>query len=150
MIDNIIKATFYPRKMGGLALQNFHPMSLLQPFVGTISNSLFEEMTCNVKPSILTGGGRGDTHRGHTDDLLTHNLFIYSNSTQLFTNPPLHSLQLLLSSTTHVLFVSSLLNFYLKGIVFGLLLEQVILFEINESKVGAKGIWETWHQYVLA
>ena len=87
MFDNIIKATFYPRKMGGLvALQNFHPMSLLQPFVGTISNSLYEGMTCNVKPSIPTGGGGRGTHsRGHTDDLLTHNLFIYSN-TQLFTN----------------------------------------------------------------
>ena len=64
VIDNIIKATFYPRKMGGL--QNFHPMSLLQPFVGTISNSLFEEMTCNVKPSILTGGGGRGTHTEDT------------------------------------------------------------------------------------
>ena len=123
MFDNIIKATFYPRKMGGLALQNFHPMSLLQPFVGTISNSLFEGMTCNVKPSILTGGGvRGDTHRGHTDDLLTHNLFIYSNSTQLFTNPPLHSLQLLLSSTRHMSYLSRHFSTS-KGHVFGLLLE---------------------------
>ena len=109
--DNIIKATFYPRKMGGLALQNFHPMSLLQPFVGTISNSLFEGMTCNVKPSIPTGGGSRGTHRGHTDDLLTHNLFIYSN-TQLFTNPPITFIAaFIIKHKTHVLFVSSLLNF---------------------------------------
>ena len=51
-----------PTKNG---IQNFHPMSLLQPFVGTISNSLFEEMTCNVKPSIqlVVGGHTEDTQK---------------------------------------------------------------------------------------